>query len=241
MQISIGCVRARFARHIAVLILVDACASALGFYLFGFAFAFGDGQDDSGNLYGNSFIGFRFFAMHDMDQAQYFATAVRPYAFWVFEWAVSLPAAPAIQVHFPYIKMPSHPHDCCVALITCFPEAASVPKKYCVPLLPAICPLEWNTDCSLAAFPVLMWKDDSTTACKESGYVSGLRQGHACAVCRHGMHHCVWRHRRARTRRGVRAVLLLHGRLGVPRRCAFHLVWRRLGLHVQVLLPLLHP
>ena len=42
-----------------MLILIDACASAIGFYLFGFAFAFGDGQDASGNLYGNSFIGFR--------------------------------------------------------------------------------------------------------------------------------------------------------------------------------------
>lgn len=90
VQISVGCVRARFARHIAVLILIDACASALGFYLFGFAFAFGDGQVDAGNLYGNSFIGFNYFAMHGMDGPQYFATAVRPYAFWVFEWAVSL-------------------------------------------------------------------------------------------------------------------------------------------------------
>lgn len=35
-------------------------------------------------------MSFRFFAMHDMNQAQYFATAVRPYAFWLFEWAVSL-------------------------------------------------------------------------------------------------------------------------------------------------------
>lgn len=59
LQISVGCVRARFARHIAVLILIDACASALGFYLFGFAFAFGDGMDANGNLYGNNFIGFR--------------------------------------------------------------------------------------------------------------------------------------------------------------------------------------
>ncbi len=90
MQISVGCVRARFARHIAVLILIDACASALGFYLLGFAFAFGDGQDASGNLYGNTFIGFNYFALHGADGAQYFATAVRPYAFWVFEWAVSL-------------------------------------------------------------------------------------------------------------------------------------------------------
>lgn len=91
VQISVGCVRARFARHIAVLILIDACASALGFYLLGFAFAFGDGQDEAGNLYGNTFIGFKYFALHGADGPQYFATAVRPYAFWVFEWAVSLP------------------------------------------------------------------------------------------------------------------------------------------------------
>jgi hypothetical protein len=96
-QISVGCVRARFAWHIAVLILIDACASALGFWLLGFAFAFGDGQDASGNLYGNTFIGFNYFALHGADGAQYFATAVRPYAFWVFEWAVSL-----------YSQSPSH-------------------------------------------------------------------------------------------------------------------------------------
>jgi ammonia channel protein AmtB len=53
VQISIGCVRARFAKHIAVLILIDACASAVGFYLLGFAFAFGDKTDADGNLAGN--------------------------------------------------------------------------------------------------------------------------------------------------------------------------------------------
>ena len=29
-MLSIGCVRTRFAKHIAILILVDACASAIG-------------------------------------------------------------------------------------------------------------------------------------------------------------------------------------------------------------------
>ena len=62
-----------------------------------------------------------------------------------------------------------------------------------------------------------------------------------CAVRGHGVHHRVGRHRRARARGGVRAVLLLHGRLGVPRRRALHLVWRWLGFHVQVLLPCLTP
>lgn len=40
--------RARFAKHIAILVLVDACASALGWYLTGYAFAFGDNQDAAG-------------------------------------------------------------------------------------------------------------------------------------------------------------------------------------------------
>lgn len=47
-QISVGCVRARFAKHIAILVLVDACASALGYYITGYAFAFGDNQDANG-------------------------------------------------------------------------------------------------------------------------------------------------------------------------------------------------
>jgi Amt family ammonium transporter len=99
-QISIGCVRARFARHIAVLILIDACASALGFYLFGFAFAFGDETDDAGNVAGNPFIGSQYFALHGLDGPTYFATAVRPYAFWVFEWAVRLPCPAKLPIGF---------------------------------------------------------------------------------------------------------------------------------------------
>jgi ammonia channel protein AmtB len=47
-QISIGCVRARFAKHIAILVLVDACASALGYYITGYAFSYGDNQDAEG-------------------------------------------------------------------------------------------------------------------------------------------------------------------------------------------------
>jgi ammonia channel protein AmtB len=36
-MLSIGCVRAKFAKHISMLILVDACTSGIAFYLFGCA------------------------------------------------------------------------------------------------------------------------------------------------------------------------------------------------------------
>ena len=36
-MISVGCVRAKFAKHIAMLILVDACTSAIAWYFFGYS------------------------------------------------------------------------------------------------------------------------------------------------------------------------------------------------------------
>ncbi len=34
-MISVGCVRSKFAKHIAMLILTDACASGIAWYFFG--------------------------------------------------------------------------------------------------------------------------------------------------------------------------------------------------------------
>ena len=34
-MLSVGCVRAKFAKHIAMLILVDACTSGIAWYFFG--------------------------------------------------------------------------------------------------------------------------------------------------------------------------------------------------------------
>ena len=73
--------RAKFAKHIAILILVDATASALGFYLFGFAFAYGDEASEDGlNPSGNDFIGKMLFAMYKMAPTAYYQ--------WVFQWTV---------------------------------------------------------------------------------------------------------------------------------------------------------
>lgn len=80
VQLSVGCVRAKFAKHIAILILVDATASALGFYLFGYAFAYGDEATSDSFPAGNGFIGKNFFAMHNMTPSTYYT--------WVFQWTV---------------------------------------------------------------------------------------------------------------------------------------------------------
>lgn len=84
LQLSIGCVRARFAKHIAILILVDACASAMGYYLFGYAFAFGDNVGADGWTTQNRFIGSRYFALSGLAHSSYYL--------WVFQWSVSLSA-----------------------------------------------------------------------------------------------------------------------------------------------------
>ena len=61
---------------------MDATASALGFYLFGFAFAYGDDASADGlNPAGNAFIGKNFFAMDNMAPTAYYN--------WVFQWTVS--------------------------------------------------------------------------------------------------------------------------------------------------------
>lgn len=71
---------------------MDACASALGFYFFGYAFAYGDeltAEADvpvpgfaAGTLNGNPFIGKMYFAMDKM--------LPTTYQNWVFQWTVSL-------------------------------------------------------------------------------------------------------------------------------------------------------
>lgn len=85
LQISVGCVRQRFARHIAILVLMDACASALGWFFTGYAFAFGDNLTADGSTAGNAFIGTNYFAMANLSPG---ANNVNSYYLWFFEWAV---------------------------------------------------------------------------------------------------------------------------------------------------------
>lgn len=89
-MISIGCVRARFAKHIAILILIDACASALGYYLFGYAFAFGNNTDPTNGWDSqNSFIGSKYFAMSGLPHTSYYL--------WVFQWSFAATACTIVS------------------------------------------------------------------------------------------------------------------------------------------------
>ncbi|KAK9811834.1 hypothetical protein WJX72_010981 [[Myrmecia] bisecta] len=99
-MLSIGSVRAKFAKHIATLILLDACASALGFYIFGFAFGFGDNlvAGSNGGLTAstqNPFIGSVHFAMQGLPQTPPQA----PYGFWLwfFEWTFAATACTIVS------------------------------------------------------------------------------------------------------------------------------------------------
>ena len=89
-MLSVGCVRARFSKHICILILLDACASAIGFYLFGFALAFGDSPSAP-----NSFIGSSFFAMSKLPAG---AVALAPqYYQWLFQWSFAATACTIVS------------------------------------------------------------------------------------------------------------------------------------------------
>ncbi|KAK9809380.1 hypothetical protein WJX73_010467 [Symbiochloris irregularis] len=92
-MISVGCVRTRFAKHIAILILADAAASAFGYYFTGYAFAFGDNLDASGAPNGNYFIGTNYFALHALPHT---GTSNSDYL-WVFQWSFAATACTIVS------------------------------------------------------------------------------------------------------------------------------------------------
>ncbi|KAK9862456.1 hypothetical protein WJX84_008932 [Apatococcus fuscideae] len=93
-MISVGCVRQRFAKHVALLVLMDACASALGWYLTGYAFAWGDNTASDGQANGNYFIGTNFFAMHALPP---YADSVNSFYLWFFQWAFAATACTIVS------------------------------------------------------------------------------------------------------------------------------------------------
>jgi Amt family ammonium transporter len=80
-MLSAGSVRAKNAKNIILLNLLDACFGCIAWYATGFAFAFGDppaAADGSGYAWqGNPFIGHRHFFQESLDRTSY--------AFWFFQ------------------------------------------------------------------------------------------------------------------------------------------------------------
>lgn len=78
-----GSVRAKNALNIMLTNVVDAVVGSLSFYLFGFAFAFGEGARS------NPFIGTSFFALSDIPSSSY----GYDYSFFLFQWAFAIAVA----------------------------------------------------------------------------------------------------------------------------------------------------
>lgn len=64
-MVEVGCVRAKNAKNTVIMTLLDAAFAAIGFYLTGFAFAWGDNMTEDDVYNGNGFIGTKYFALAD--------------------------------------------------------------------------------------------------------------------------------------------------------------------------------
>lgn len=73
--LTIGAIQAKSVKSVCLKNLMDVCAGGVGYFLFGYAFAYGDPQScDSAGICsstGNPFIGSRMFALHDLPEDSY--------------------------------------------------------------------------------------------------------------------------------------------------------------------------
>eukprot|EP00899_Mesostigma_viride_P010849 jgi/Mesvir1/19766/Mv13066-RA.1 len=86
-MLSIGAVRAKNVKNILLYVLLDATFGALGWYVFGYAFAYGDDMrhDEDGNWIndGNGFIGSRYFGLRGLPMERFYLF------FWQFTFAAT--------------------------------------------------------------------------------------------------------------------------------------------------------
>lgn len=72
---TVGAIQAKSVKSVCLKNLMDVCAGGVGYFLFGYAFAYGDPQscDDSGTCSstGNPFIGSKMFALHNLPETSY--------------------------------------------------------------------------------------------------------------------------------------------------------------------------
>ncbi|CAK0739452.1 hypothetical protein CVIRNUC_001167 [Coccomyxa viridis] len=69
--LTIGSVRAKSAKSVALKNIMDAAFGGVGYFFFGWAFAYGDKLDADGNSINNAFIGTNNFAMSTTEESKY--------------------------------------------------------------------------------------------------------------------------------------------------------------------------
>lgn len=72
LLLTVGSVRARSARSVCVKNVADAVFGGVAYYLFGYAFAYGDPINEDGTVGGNGFIGSEQFALSGTSSASYY-------------------------------------------------------------------------------------------------------------------------------------------------------------------------
>ncbi|KAK9856422.1 hypothetical protein WJX84_011279 [Apatococcus fuscideae] len=93
LLLTVGAVRARSVRSVCLKNVMDVAAGGVGYFLFGWAFAYGDPQtcDDAGicTTTGNGFIGSRMFALSDIPEASYHV--------WYFQFVFAISTATIVS------------------------------------------------------------------------------------------------------------------------------------------------
>lgn len=84
-----GSVRAKNAKNIILLNLLDACFGCIVWYILGFAFAYGDPLDGESVTGSQAFIGNRFFCLSGYPQSSF--------AFWFFQFTFAATAATIVS------------------------------------------------------------------------------------------------------------------------------------------------
>lgn len=73
--LTVGAIQAKSVKSVCLKNLMDVCAGGVGYFLFGYAFAYGDPQscDETGTCTstGNPFIGSKMFALHNLPETTY--------------------------------------------------------------------------------------------------------------------------------------------------------------------------
>lgn len=86
-----GAVRAKNAKNIILLNLLDACLGSVCWYITGFAFAFGDpaANEDGTFPYTTPFIGHRYFVQNQLDRTSYIT--------WFFQFTFAATGATIVS------------------------------------------------------------------------------------------------------------------------------------------------